>query len=132
MRWLVEHPAYAQLMGWRPVPNYEPSAEAYAPAVQALDRGRDAFVALRDAGGLRPDADIDEALRNWTVLISGVITQQLANAPGEAYDGGTYTSGLPQLVAMFLDYYGPARAPQPRPRKGPSKKEGKRHASTGR
>jgi AcrR family transcriptional regulator len=127
VRWSVEHPAYAQLMAWRPVPDYDPSPEAYAPAVEALNRGRDAFIALRDAGGLRADADIDEALRNWTVLISGVVTQQLANAPDEPYDQGTYTRGLPQLVAMFLDYYGAAAEPKPK-----KHKEGKSNASTSR
>ena len=28
IRWSIEHPAYSQLMFWRPVPNYEPSAAA--------------------------------------------------------------------------------------------------------
>ena len=107
-RWGVEHPAYAQLMFWRPVPGYEPSAAAYAPAVEVFAQGLRAFEGLREHGLLRADVDIDGAYRQWTVLISGVISQQLSNAPQEAFDGGTYASGLPSLVAMFLQFYGPA------------------------
>src|SRR4051794_15848616 len=31
VRWAVEHPAFAPLMFWRPVPGFLPSAESYAP-----------------------------------------------------------------------------------------------------
>src|SRR5689334_2686647 len=34
VRWAVEHPAYAPLMFWRPVPGFIPSEPAYAPAVE--------------------------------------------------------------------------------------------------
>jgi AcrR family transcriptional regulator len=107
-RWGVEHPAYAQLMFWRPVPGYEPSAAAYAPAVDVLALGVKAFEELRDRGLLRADVDLDEAFRQWTVLIAGVVSQQLSNAPHESFEDGTFTRGLPQLVAMFLQFYGPA------------------------
>ena len=33
-RWLLAHRAIAQLMFWRPVPNFEPSAEAFAPSAR--------------------------------------------------------------------------------------------------
>lgn len=107
-RWGVEHPAYAQLMFWRPVPGYEPSQAAYAPAVDVFGLGRTAFEGLRQRGLLRDDVDVDEAFRQWTVLISGVVSQQLSNAPHESFDDGTFTRGLPSLVAMFLQFYGPA------------------------
>ena len=112
-RWAVEHPAYAQLMFWRPVPGYEPSAAAYAPAVEVSEVGRAAFVSLRERGLFRADVDTDEAFRQWTVLIAGVVSQQLSNAPHEPFDAGTFTSGLPALVAMFLQFYGPAAGPTP-------------------
>jgi AcrR family transcriptional regulator len=107
-RWGVEHPAYAQLMFWRPVPGYEPAEAAYAPAVEVFAVGRAAFERLREQGLFRGDVDIDEVFRQWTVLIAGVVSQQLSNAPHEPFDSGTFTSGLPQLVAMFLQFYGPA------------------------
>jgi hypothetical protein len=96
--------------GRRPVPGYEPSTAAYEPAVQMLDRGRAVFAELRGRGLLTSDAPVEEMLRTWTVLISGVITQHLANAPRERFDGGTFTSLLPQLVDMFLMQYGVAGA----------------------
>src|SRR5688572_1164471 len=34
VRWSIEHPAYTQLLFWRPVPGFTPSEEAYAPAVE--------------------------------------------------------------------------------------------------
>src|SRR3978361_559575 len=34
VRWAVEHPAYAPLMFWRPVPGFVPSAAAFTPAVE--------------------------------------------------------------------------------------------------
>ncbi|HEX4017776.1 MAG TPA: TetR/AcrR family transcriptional regulator [Frankiaceae bacterium] len=110
-RWAVENPPYAQLMFWRPVPDYEPSAAAYAPAVDVFDLGLTAFAGLRERGLFRPDIDVDEAFRQWTVLIAGVVSQQLSNAPHEPFDSGTFTAGLPQLVAMFLQFYGPASGP---------------------
>jgi AcrR family transcriptional regulator len=107
VRWSVEHPAYSQLMFWRPVPNYEPSADAYKPAVELLARARTLFVALRERGLFRADTEVGDALRTWTMLIAGVITQQLANAPHESFDEGTFTTQLPELVTMFLAHYGP-------------------------
>lgn len=108
IRWAVEHPAYAQLMLWRPVPSYQPSAEAYAPAVEVLARGHAIFAELRGRGLFRPDVDVEELLRAWTILTSGVFTQQMANAPGEPFETGSFTATMPDLVAMFLCHYQPA------------------------
>src|SRR3954464_7558943 len=33
-RWVLDNQALAQLLFWRPVPNFEPSAEAFAPSKQ--------------------------------------------------------------------------------------------------
>lgn len=106
VRWDIEHPVHAQLMGWRTVPGYEPSAEAYASAVEALGAGRSVFATLQARGLFRGDVDVDTLLRTWTVLISGVMTQQLANAPHEPFETGTFTSALPDLVDMYLAHYG--------------------------
>ncbi len=108
--WMLQHPAQAQLMCWRPVPGYEPSAPAYEPAVEMLAAAHDSFEQLRDRGLFRPDADVEQLLRTWTVLTSGVMTQQLANAPDASLDDGAFTATLPDLVTMFLTQYGtPAR-----------------------
>ncbi len=106
VRWAVEHPAYAPLMFWRPVPGFVPSERAYAHAVELERMSRASLVALRSAGLLRQDADLDLAYRTQTAVISGVISQQLANAPGEPFETGTFTSTLPHLVAMWLAHHG--------------------------
>lgn len=107
VRWAVEHPVHTQLMGWRPVPGYVPSAEAYADARITFDRNHRMFLRLQELGLLTADVALDEIFRAWTVLVSGVITQQLANAPDEPYASGAYTSLFPQLVAMFCTHYAP-------------------------
>jgi AcrR family transcriptional regulator len=105
VRWAVEHPAYAPLMFWRPVPGFQPSERAYAPAVALTATGPARMADLRARGLLRADADLDEAFRTWTSLTSGVISQQLANAPGEPFETGTFTSTLPALMSMWLTRY---------------------------
>ena len=120
VRWAVEHPAYSALMFWRPVPGFVPSQRAYAPAVAIVEDGRAEMVRLRDAGLLPPDADVDRAYRSYTALISGVISQQLSNAPDEPFATGTWTSLLPDLLDMWLARHTCApTAPTP-PRGGPS------------
>jgi AcrR family transcriptional regulator len=106
-RWAVEHPAYAQLMFWRPVPGYEPSPSAYSAAIEVLATARERMALLQERHVLRPDVDIDRSLQIWTVLISGVVSQQLANAPDEPFDGGRFTALMPEVVDMFLTYFGP-------------------------
>lgn len=50
VRWAVAHTVHTQLMGWRPVPGYEPSATAYEPAVQTFTRGQMVFERLVKLG----------------------------------------------------------------------------------
>jgi AcrR family transcriptional regulator len=107
VRWSVEHPAYSELMSWRPVPGYQPSAEAYAPAVETWAEAASLFARLQDSGRLRADVPADEQLRVWTILLTGVVSQQLSNAPGEGFDEGRFTSLLPDVVALFTDRYVP-------------------------
>jgi AcrR family transcriptional regulator len=116
VRWSVEHPVHAQLMGWRPVPGYEPSADAYQHALAAFARSRDLLATLQTLGLFDPAVSVDELMRAWTVLSTGVITQQLSNAPHEGFDHGTFTAMLPQLVAMYVTHYAPAARPARRRR----------------
>jgi hypothetical protein len=67
----------------------------------------DGFAIVPDAAGALPaGADLDRAFRTWTVVVSGVVTQQLANAPGEPYETGAFTSTVPDVVAMWLAHHG--------------------------
>jgi len=110
VRWAVEHPAYSALMFWRPVPGFAPSADAYAPALVLDTVGRSEVALLRDAGVLAGDVDLERAYRAQVALVSGVISQQLSNAPDESYDRGTWTALLPDLLDMWLAHHGAAPA----------------------
>jgi AcrR family transcriptional regulator len=105
--WCLANPGLAQLMFWRPVPGFEPSRETFDASVrQNLEVRSDLAEAAR-AGLLHPDADSDEAARILTVLMSGVITQQMANQPDADLDTGRFTTLIDELVDMFLAHYEP-------------------------
>jgi AcrR family transcriptional regulator len=104
--WCLTHPVYAQLLFWRTVPGFRPSPAAYALAVELLDTGRVWLAELQQRTLLRADADLDAALRDWTVLVAGIVSQQLANAPDDDFDTGRFTTALPTLTAMFAREYG--------------------------
>ena len=105
VRWAVEHPAYSALMFWRPVPGFAPSEEAYRPAVELDGQSRALIAALRDAGQIAPDVDVDRAYRAWTAVVGGVISQQLSNAPDEPFETGAFTAVLPDLMDMWLTHH---------------------------
>ena len=117
VRWSIEHPVYAQLMGWRPVPGYQPSEAAYQPAIDVFERGVATMGRLQQLGLFRTDVSALELLRTWTVLTSGVVSQQLSNAPDETFEEGTFAVMLPVLVDMFLAHFAPGQRPAP-PRRG--------------
>jgi AcrR family transcriptional regulator len=110
VRWAVENPACSALMFWRPVPGFVPSEAAYAPAVALAAEGRAEVVRLRNSGVLPPDVDVDRAYRTQAALVTGVISQQLSNAPGESFATGTWTALLPDLIDMWLQHH---RSPAP-------------------
>jgi AcrR family transcriptional regulator len=113
VRWSVEHPEYSQLLFWRPVPGFEPSATAYEPAVALVELSRQRFRDLQEHGLVRDDVPLEEIQRDWTILTAGVVSQQLSNAPDESFETGAFTSAIPRVIAMFARHYSPA----PRPRR---------------
>ncbi len=114
--WSIEHPAYTQLLFWRPVPGFTPSAEAYAPAIALVELSRTRFTHLQARGLVREDVDIEDVLRDWTILLAGVVSQQMSNAPDEPPDAGRFTAALPGLVAMFARHYGSGTHTHPSPK----------------
>lgn len=121
VRWSVEHPAYTQLMAWRPVPGWTPSADAYAAALVTWNDALDLIVTLQAHRRLTADVSAERLLTAWTVVVNGVVSQQLANAPDESFDAGTYTGLLPDLIAMYVAQYAatPRKARNPRERRTP-------------
>ncbi len=83
-----------QLMNQRTIPGFEPSPDAYAPAVQALEQFRAQLVRF----GVTKDEDIDLC----TSLIGGLIDQQLANDPG----GDRWGRLVDRAVDMLADNLG--------------------------
>jgi AcrR family transcriptional regulator len=113
VRWTLGNRAYTPLMLWRPVPGFEPSPQAYGPAVELARLAREHLAALRDGGLFPADTDIDRAYRSLTAVVSGVVTQQLANGPDQPFETGEFTSILADVVGMWLAYHGGPRLPSP-------------------
>jgi len=111
IRWRVSHPVYSQLLYWRPVPGFTPSEEAYAPAVAMVQQAIGVFREMQQRGWLRDDVPAEDIFRDWTVITSGVSSQQMSNAPDESFEQGRFTSALPGLVAMFIRHYGASPTP---------------------
>ena len=79
-----------QLLFQRTIPDFEPSADAYAPAVRTLELAR-----TRMAGAGFGD---QRSLDLWTALLTGLVDQQISNDP----DGERWASLIDDAVDMFL------------------------------
>jgi AcrR family transcriptional regulator len=105
VRWAVENPALAQLLYWRPVPGFAPTAATFEPSVRLMDQLHAAFAAAVRAGELHPKAASAEAPRLFTIVLSGLISQQMANEPGADFDTGMFTSLTEAALDMFFARY---------------------------
>ena len=105
VRWAVENPALAQLLYWRPVPGFAPTAATFAVSVRQMDQLRAAFAAAVQAGVLHPNAASAEGPRLFTIVLSGLISQQMANEPAADYDTGMFTSLTDAALDMFFARY---------------------------
>ena len=83
-----------QLMDVNVVPNFQPSAEAYAPAVEVFGLMLDQLRGL----GITAEEDADI----YTALTGGLVNQQLANDPG----GQRWRRLIPRVMNMFADDLG--------------------------
>ena len=91
-----------QLLFQRLIPEFEPSAESYAPAVRALDVAREILA----ANGITQPRHLDL----WTALVTGLVDQQLSNDPG----GDRWTRLSAEAATMFVVHC--QSAPEPRKR----------------
>jgi hypothetical protein len=89
------------------VPGFEPSARAFAPAVRQVEFLSDALCAAVGAGQLAPAAASEEGVALYTVLMSGVISQQLSNEPSAPAGQGRFTRLTPVALDMFFRHYAP-------------------------
>ncbi len=88
----VEDVARHELLFARPIPGFEPSPEAYAPAVEALER----TVVLLRAAGMRAPGDVDCVI----AMVGGLIASQNSNEPG----GDRWVRHLDRLIDLYLDH----------------------------
>jgi hypothetical protein len=115
-RWVLQHQALAQLLFWRPVPNFEPSAEAFAPSEEIARLQQQAVADAVDAGQLGPEA-LQDAGIVVSILIKGVLTQAMANEPHLQWGEGRYTPTFPKLMTLLAAAY-----PPPTNRTSPSRR----------
>jgi len=123
VRWCTENPALAQLLHWRPVPGFEPSPQTFAASIEDMRQLREEFGEAVRRGQLIPSADSDDALRLYTVVLSGVISQQLANQPGATFAEGAFSRLTEQALDLFFDHYRPTGGPNADPRPGPAHRD---------
>lgn len=109
-RWAVANPVLAQLLFWRPVPGYVPSADAFAPTVEIVSLLRDQLRAAAAAGELAAEASSDDAMALLSALHFGIISQQLANDPESDWEHGYFTRLLPTVLRLFAQAYPPPPA----------------------
>ena len=88
----TEDAARYQLLFERTIPDFEPSPDSYAVALEVFAMAR----ALLEAVGLDRGADFDL----WTALVAGLASQQLANDR----EGDRYLLLIDEAVAMFANH----------------------------
>ncbi len=106
-RWAVANPVLAQLLFWRPVPGYQPSAEAFAPTGQIVDLLRSALADAAARGQVHPDAATDAGMELLSIMHFGVISQHLANDADRDWDHGRYTRRHRDILSLFIKAYPP-------------------------
>jgi AcrR family transcriptional regulator len=93
----LEDPARFQLLFQRSIPGFEPSAQSYAIARRIIEGTREH---LADAGVTDPTR-----LDLFTAMVSGLVSQQLANEPG----GTRWVRLLDEVIDLFFDHVRPQR-----------------------
>ncbi|MET9628509.1 TetR/AcrR family transcriptional regulator [Lentzea sp. NPDC006480] len=106
-RLAMANPVLAQLLSWRPVPDFTPSEEAFRPSLEMVEIVRKVLRDAVHAGQLDPAANSDEGLALFSIVVAGTLTQQLANEPNVRYEDGRFSSLLPSAHAMFVQYFAP-------------------------
>ncbi|WP_436778094.1 TetR/AcrR family transcriptional regulator [Yinghuangia sp. YIM S09857] len=107
-RWIMRNQTLSQLLFWRPVPKFAPTPQAYAPALDIRDLMRGLVAAAVDRGELHPLAAAPEGLDLLAALITGPVSQQLANEPDVAFEDGRYMRLVARLPDLFAAAYPPA------------------------
>jgi AcrR family transcriptional regulator len=111
-RWCVAHRASAQLLFWRPVPHFEPTAESMEPSVEMVRLQRQALTDAVALGQLGPEADSEAAVFAVSILIAGAIGQAMANEPDLPWGQGRFSPQFPRLLRILPALYPPVATPK--------------------
>ncbi len=104
-RWALANRGVAQLLFWRPIPNFEPSAEAFAASIEMVALQRASLADAVAAEHLGADADSDEALYLISTLLIGVLSQAMANEPDLQWGQGRFTPVFGRLMSLLPAVY---------------------------
>jgi AcrR family transcriptional regulator len=104
----VEDVQRYQLLFQRSIPDFEPSAEAYAVAVDVMEQSR---TLLATAGVRRP-----EHFDLWTALVAGLAAQQTSNEPKGDRWLRLVDSAVDMFIKHLMDNPGPTSRATPRRR----------------
>jgi hypothetical protein len=63
------------------------------------------FQAAVDGGELRPEAAAGDAVATWMVLLSGLMTQQMANEPGASFADDRFTRLIDPVFDPWFNRY---------------------------
>lgn len=105
--WALANQAVAQLLFWRPVPSFEPSAEAFAPSEEMVAMQQQAMNDAVDAGQLGEGARDLEAVYLVSVFVIGALSQAMANEPDLPWGQGRFSSLFPKLMGLLVAAYPP-------------------------
>jgi AcrR family transcriptional regulator len=100
-RWSLEHQPLAQLLFWRPVPNFEPSPDAFAPSVEMVELVRRALTEAVAAGELGPGGDSDEAVALVSIFTAGTFSQAASNEPDRPWGEGRFSPLFPKILGLL-------------------------------
>ena len=106
VEWSVGNPVVAQLVNWRPVPGFEPSPQAYRPSQELVVLLREHILLAVSRKELRASAATEDAVLLFTTVVTGVVSQQLANEPAGG-GPGRYARLAEPAVSLWLEHYAP-------------------------
>jgi AcrR family transcriptional regulator len=108
-RWCMANQVLSQLLFWRTVPGFEPSPEAFTPALEVMADVKTHLQEAVDSGRLREGAASEDGLALLTSMTAGLLSQQLANEPQASFEDGRYMKLIPVVLEMFFHHYAPTR-----------------------
>jgi AcrR family transcriptional regulator len=100
-RWCLANRAVAELLFWRPVPSFQPSPEAFAASSEMVQLQRRALADAVEKRELGPAANEEGAIYLVSTLITGVLSQAIANEPGLPWGEGRFTPMFPTLMRLL-------------------------------